>query len=337
VSGLDAVRSVLVLRTDRVGDLILSTPAIRCLREALPDARISLLATPYNAPVVDGSPRVDEVLLLDPRWSLARKIRFARHLRSRRFDIAVVLSPRTPAYLLAWVSGAPIRAGIVYPSRIFARALSPLMLTRAHVPDLCEAIHEVTQMLDLLRELGLPVTEHPLEVWPSSDDHGWASGRLGDARPLIGLHLAGKWVSDGWEAADLLGLMRAILAGVPDSRILASYGVHDRSIAGPVSDRIQDERIGERITLVGDATFGRWAAAFARCDVIVSPDTGSLHLAAAVGRPIVALYSARTFEHCSVQWAPWMVPNRIMPLDSADKAVPGIVDSIRGLLVTPCL
>lgn len=332
MNGLDTIRSVLVLRTDKVGDLILSTPAIRCLREALPEARITLVATPYNAPVVQGSPRLDEVLLLYPEWPPARKIRFALEVRSRRFDMAVVLSPRTPAYLLGWISGAPIRAGIVYSSRVLPRACSPLMLTHAHIPDRCESTHEVRQMLDLLGRLGIPTDEHPLEVYPTADDRAWANDRLPDGGPLIGLHLSAKWTTDGWSPDDLLRLMRLIPDGIPGASVVATRGIHDGITAEPLADRLSQSDPDDRVRVISDMEFGQWASVLERCDAVISPDTGSLHLAAAAGKPVVALYSARTFDHCSVQWAPWKVPNRVHALGSAEATTPAIVDSVRNLL-----
>lgn len=334
-----SVQKVLILRTDKIGDLILSTPAIRNVREGLPSAQISLVATPYNAPVVDNSPHLDEVIEFDPEWSLVRKARFAYEMRSRQFDMAIVLSPRTPAYVLGWLSGAPIRAGIVYRRRLVVRALSPLLLTHSYIPDRGltsdRMPHEVTQTLALLREAGLPGVDYPLQVYPTESDRIWAGNQLDDLEPgnsLIGIHLSGKWHAEGWKADNLLRLMQAILADVPGSRVIATHGIADEATAEPLKKLLAKSSLGGNIKLVGEMQFGQWASLFALCDIVISPDTGSLHLAAAVQRPVVALFSASTFEHCSRQWAPWCVPQKSLVLTADESTAASILDAICVLL-----
>ena len=89
------VRNVLILRTDHLGDLLLSTPLIRKLRTALPDRRFTLVASPANAQALAGWDAIDEILVFDARWPLAQKWRFLQELWLTRWDLCLTLSPRT--------------------------------------------------------------------------------------------------------------------------------------------------------------------------------------------------------------------------------------------------
>ena len=104
-----SVRNVLILRTDHLGDLLLSTPLIRTLRTALPGRRFVLVASPANSEALTGWDGLDEILVFDPQWPLLQKWRFARELGREPWDLCLTLSPRTASYALGWLSGAPVR------------------------------------------------------------------------------------------------------------------------------------------------------------------------------------------------------------------------------------
>lgn len=327
-----AIRNVLILRTDHLGDLLLSTPLIRQLRTALPGRRFTLVASPANTGALTGWDAIDDTRLYDPAWSLDRKWQFARELGREPWDLCLTLSPRTPSYLLGWLSGAPIRAGIVYSRRLFARLLSPLWLTHPVVVAVDEQLaanlpapHEVQQLAEIMTVLGLP--SHgpgPLEIPVPAADLDWAgqwlanqpeAATLPPAR-LIGIHGAGKWLSAGWTAADFLTLVRSVLSGCtntgfPATRVALTFGPGDQQLELAVTQALQSQP-EPLILLPGPLSISRWAALTSFCDVVISPDTGSLHLAVAVRRPVVALYESASFLHCSSQWAPWQVPHAII-------------------------
>ena len=123
------VRNVLILRTDHLGDLLLSTPLIRKLRTALPGRRFTLVTSPANVQALSGWDAIDEILLYDAKWPLRKKLKFLQDLWLTPWDLCLTSSPRTISYLLGRLSGAPVRAGLVYSRRVLVRLLSPLWLT----------------------------------------------------------------------------------------------------------------------------------------------------------------------------------------------------------------
>ena len=319
-------RKVLILRLDKIGDMILSTPAIRNIREGLPSSHITLIASPYNAPVVRGLPYLDEVREYDRSWPLPVKKEYARNLRKEQYDICIALSPSTETHKLAYWSKAPIRASIVYSRRVVSRLLAPIRLTHPLVIDVDGAVkrkervlHEVRQMLDLNKLIGLPDTEYPLEIPVNLGDVEWASRQVSEqcaGRTLIGVHLSERWFSSGWTGLGMALLFDEIIHTIPDSAIIATYGPADTSAVEQVAHYIDtDDGIGlskslkGRVLLAGGVSFGRWAGLTSLCSVVLTRDTGSLHLAAALGRPVLAIYEKGSFNHHAQQWEPWKVPH----------------------------
>jgi heptosyltransferase-2/heptosyltransferase-3 len=339
------VRNVLILRTDHLGDLLLSTPLIRTLRQALPGRRFTLVASPANSGALTRWDGIDEIRLFDPQWPLLQKWRFARELGREQWDLCLTLSPRTPSYILGWLSGAPIRTGIVYSRRAMARLLSPLWLTHPVMVSVDELLaekqpapHEVMQLTEIAAALGLAKTEPgPLEIPLNPSDVAWAQQQLGQQPlTLIGIHGAGKWLSQGWTATDFMAMVRSVLSGctsanLPQAKLLLTFGPGDGDLAAAVTQEIGLQP-DPNIILPGPLSIPRWAAFTSLCDVVITPDTGSLHLAVAVNRPVVAMYESSTFLHCSTQWAPWQVPHALIRRGSPAATIPVIVAETLRLL-----
>ena len=350
---LSSVRNVLILRTDHLGDLLLSTPLIRTLRTALPGRRFVLVASPANQEALLGWDGIDEIRLFDPKWSLRQKWQFARALGREQWDLCLTLSPRTPSYLLGYLSGAPIRSGIIYSRRILARLLSSLWLTHPVIVSVDEKLdenqpipHEVMQLAGVAAALGLADAEPgPLEIPLGLAELNWAEEWLQKQDPkfsasqsptLIGIHGAGKWLSHGWTSNDFLQLVQKVLAGCKTAghhsvKMLLTFGPGDRELESSILQALQQQPI-PNLLLPGQLPVPRWAAMTSRCDLVISPDTGSLHLAVAVGCPVVALYEAASFLHCSTQWAPWQTPHAIVRRTAPAATIPVLVAETLRLL-----
>ena len=340
------VKNVLILRTDHLGDLLLSTPLIRAMRTALPGRRFILVASPANAGALNDWDAIDEIRVFDPAWPLARKWEFVQDLWKTSWDLCLTLSPRTPSYLLGWLSGAPVRSGIIYSRRLLARLFSPLFLTHAVVINVDERLaaglpipHEVEQLAEIPKKLGLlERTPGPLEFPLNSTEITWAEewlvkNGLHNNTDLIGIHGAGKWLSQGWTVDDFLSVVRSVAALRPDSKILLTFGPGDAALQTAVASALATDPI-PAILLPDRLSVARWAALFSLCDVVISPDTGSLHLAVAVKRPVVAMYEADTFMHCSSQWAPWRVPHALVRRGTPAATIPLLVGETLRLLAT---
>ncbi|MEW5981253.1 MAG: glycosyltransferase family 9 protein [Acidobacteriota bacterium] len=346
---------VLVIRTDKVGDLLLSMPAIRSIRESIPGAHLTVLASPYNAPVLRGWDVPDNIEIFDTCWPLRRQLAVAAALRRRRFDLCLVLHPAIEAYAVARMTGAPIRVGIVYARRLLERVLAPVLLTCVSACRLERAAarhSEVPHEIDLTRMVveaaGLRWGDGELEVPMPPDAACWADdivsrGGLPD-EPLIGVHLSEKWRDQNW-TIEHVGTMLAALASIrADGAVLVTHGPSDGIIAEDLCGLPGFERArgevneaarwpgGDGRVRVLAVDFPRWAAIVSRCAVVVSRDTGSLHLASALKRPVVAVYAPKGFAINSRQFAPWRVPHRILMAGAARDTLPAIIQAVGELL-----
>ncbi|MFC2172737.1 glycosyltransferase family 9 protein [Acidobacteriota bacterium] len=352
------INKILTIRIDRIGDLLCTTPALKSLRAAMPAARLTLVSSPRNADVLRGWPGVNEHRIFDLSWSRKKKKGFADELRRCKFDLAIVFSSKTDAYYLAWKSGAPVRAGLVYTRRVLPRILTPFWLTHTKLMGVEEALkrgagipHEVEQMLEIIKQIGIPSLDSPLDVPLNGADRQWARDLavkyVGQSR-LVGVHLSPKWLSEGWSTSDMCLLIDSLLKKMPACSFLLTFGPDDTETARELSDQLDAsllpgapdsigsggsiDRKKKRLVLAGGFPFGKWTALLSCCEAVISQDTGSLHLASALGLPVVAVYSRSNFALNSAQWAPWKVPHRIVKMGEAVRTAQEILKAAGDLL-----
>ena len=158
-------RRILISRTDRIGDVLLSTPVIKALREKFPQAYISMMVAPLARDIVEGNPYLDEVIIYDKdgkHKSWLRSLKFAGRLKKKKFDLAVILHPSNRVHLLTFLAGIPVRLG-------YNRKLGFLLnLGKKHEKQ-HGAKHEAEYNLDLLICLG--ITGNPRDLFiPIKDE-----------------------------------------------------------------------------------------------------------------------------------------------------------------------
>ena len=299
------VRRVLVVRLDNVGDVVMAGPALRALREALPDARLTLMASPAGAAAAPLLPWIDDVLVHRAVWQDAsgsmpldpgREIALVERLRAGRFDAAVILtsfrqSPYPAAYA-CYLAGIPIRLG--RSGQFGGSILSPC------VPPVDDAVHQVERNLSLLEAAGFRPRRRDLEVAVPAAAREHAD-RLLEARAIprwarfvllvpgasaaARRYDAGRFRSVAGMLADCAGL-RVVVAG---SEREAGLVVEVASARPSI------------VALAGRTDVPALAALVARAAVVVCNDSGPMHLADALRTPVVVLFSGTDLEP---QWAP---------------------------------
>jgi len=296
--------NIVLSRLDRVGDLVLSTPAIASVRASWPDANVTIVCSPHNAAVVERNPDVDAVQIL-PQGTQPRAL--GASFRGA-CDLAIALAPNEPDFALVRATRAPVRVGYTYVRRYLARLTARLYLTRVGIseadPALCErdsshhVRHEVDQLLSLVELAGATQLRHELVVPVGDAERAAVAGVPGGA---IAFHLGSRWLRDG---STLEGTLETISAlrrlGLP---VVVTYG--DDSAAAAESTRAADCAD----FVVGNLSFLEWAAVFEKSRMVVTVDTGATHVASAMRRPTVVLFEHRYFHLNSQEWAPYRVPS----------------------------
>ncbi len=355
-------RRVVAIQIERTGDLIVSTPALRNLRRSLPKAHITLVCRPETANVLRGWDAIDKIIAFDSHLPRDQQRRFIRNLAAGGLDLSVTLTTSRPAYHFTRQLGARRRGGAVYGANLIEALLARLIFTHPvriwineQTPEVVE--HRVEELLDINAALGLGADRLHLEVPQRPADsemaRAWlASFGLTPGQAIV-LHVGrgeadprahGKWLGDGWAAWDLVALARYLQRLVPAQPLVLTAGREDaeavavlEGVVGFEARATRSEPLAGRgttnvsvdgtLVLAREFDFHLWAALLREAAVIVTPNTAAVHLASAVGRPVVAVYPAARYDVNSREWAPWMVPCRVLKKDEPARTIADVIDA----------
>jgi lipopolysaccharide heptosyltransferase I len=267
---------ILIVKPSSLGDVIHALPTVRILRRAYPGAHIAWLVNTELAPLLDACPVVNRVIRF-PRRDFGRPARwpslvsFFRELRRERFDWTVDLQCLLRSALTARLSGAPRRTGLSDGREGSTRFYTEII----KLPP--PPMHAVDRYLMLPRQLGLEVdgVEFPLTK---------AKVFLRD--PLILINAFARWPTKRWPAGRFSALLDALAKRWPDHR-LALIGSTDER---PVAERIAAGARAKADVLAGRTSLPELITLIRRARLLISNDTGPMHLAVAVNTPVVAIH-----------------------------------------------
>jgi len=297
------IGSILFIRVDRVGDMALSTPALRAIKVAFPKVQLTVMASPANAPILKNNPDVDEVIIYDRSAGLLEKMKFINGLRSRHFDLAI--DPYTDYELktawLAGMSGAADRIGYAaFGREIFFNCPSPKIEGNKHFVD---------GALDLLKGIGIPSENRNPAIYLGADEQAWAcqwlqeNGFLG--KKIVAIHPGAYYETQRWlpeHYAELIRLIRrqtllevVLLGGSSDAIVVEDILVRFNN---PVCVSIQED-------------IRKFFAILSQCQLLVCNNSGPLHCAGALKIPTISFMGPTVKE----QWMPVGDIHRILRLD----------------------
>ena len=308
--------NILFVRTDNIGDLVCTTPLIQAVREACPDAWIGLLANAYSAPALLGHPALDEVLVY----------RKAKHLEpgeSRlqaylaRLQTIIALRKRKIDYLLVPSVGGQASA------RRFARWIGA-RLVLFNEPS--QAPHEVEKVFALANQLPMLKQRQEIpacQVVPNPALQAkWQQqlvSAFGEKKRLrVGLHISSRKASQRWPAGAFAEFAQA-LAARQDVEFMLFWSPGDEDDPRhPGDDRKAAEIVaatqGLQLLPAPTRVLEDLIAALSLCDIMLQSDGGAMHLAAALGKPIVCLFGQSEAK----RWRPWRVPQVVLQPESRE-------------------
>ncbi len=304
-----------------------TTPLVKALRRAYPEARIAYLVEDDAAPVVAGNRHLDEVIVA-PRTRGARRIaddlRLARRLRRERFDLVLDLHGGPRSAWLAWASGAAERIGYDIKGRSW-------MYTRVVArPRELRPRHSVQNQWDLLEAIpgwaGGPAdrTRDRIDIAldPAADTRmaaRLAAAGVGPDDELVVLHVSAGNPFRRWPDAFFAETGAALAAAGPRRRVAFSSGPSDRQAASRIAADVK-ARLGtaaQRIIDLGEFDLQELRALIGRSRLFVGGDTGPLHIAASTDTPVVGIYGP-TLAARSAPWRPSSVPTYSIEAAPAD-------------------
>ncbi|GAB5046714.1 glycosyltransferase family 9 protein [Thermodesulfovibrio sp. TK110] len=330
---------ILFIRRDNIGDLICTTPAIHAVRKAYPEAKIGILVNSYNAEALMNNPDIDEVYIYEKAKHVPEKNKFSVWLnnakilikiRKERYDVAIACgsySPRLARY--TYMTQARIRIGYL-PKNIDKSLFYNIPLKEPEKP-----IHEVERVFNLLSPLEIDGLPDKLRVFPSTaeikkvweflkrksltnarDDRFLSdTSSLQDGKLLIALHISSRKPENRWSAEKFTQLAKTILKkNNAEIMFLWSPG-SEKNPYHPGDDEKAELIIKSMPQIIPYRTnhLRELIAALSFANLVVCLDGGAMHIAAALGKPIVTIWGS-TDPH---RWRPWGVKHII--LQGSDK------------------
>jgi len=275
------LKNILVIKLRYIGDVILSTPVISLLRQQFPASNLVCLVNPGTQDVLQSNPYVDEVLVMD-RGSLVEQIRFWIDLRRRKFDCVIDLTDGDRSAFLTWISGASLRIGFNSENRWRGR-----LYTHCHSSG-SEGRHMVEYHMQALTFLDVDDLVSTPKVYVGADHGQQAQARL-DELGLVGhrwvmVHPTARYWFKAWPF-ERFAMLSDRLAKQNLSIVLVG-NASDQEIASKIQKVVNTSIF----SLVGKTSLLELAALMQHADVFIGNDTGLMHMAAAVGCPVLGLF-----------------------------------------------
>lgn len=289
---------ILIVLLGAIGDVVRALPLLGRIRRGFPSAHLAWAIEPKSAPVLEHHPWLDELIVFDrgrSPWSFPP---FLKRVRDGRFDVVLDLQRILKSGVISMVSGAPDRVGF-HPHN--TKEWNHWFSTRY-----IEAQPEISLKLIQYQAFGdaLGLAPAPIEfgLGATAEERARAGELLKDApRPLLGVILGSSWPSRIYFADQVAAAIRGLAARNPDSP-----GLFPILLGGPGEAALADEVMRElgatgALNLAGTTSLRDLLAIFPHCAAAFGPDSGPMHIAAAVGCPVVSLWGATAPERS----APW--------------------------------
>ena len=308
--------NILCIRLDSIGDVLMTTPAIRALKESQPGRRITLLTSQAGAAVAGLVPEIDSVISYDAPWLKATapratsraEFRMIERLRREKFDGAVIFTVYSqnplPSAFLAYMASIPLRLAHCREN--------PYQLLTHWVPDPePQRIirHEVRRQLDLVGTIGCTTSDERLSLRVPAEATRRVLALLESLqvgrRPWVVVHPGATAPSRRYPPGSFAQVIR-ILVGRVGCEVVFAGSQQERELV----EGIQQMAGVPSISLAGQLDLAELAALISLAPVLVCNNSGPAHIAAAVGTPVVDLYALTNPQH-----TPWMVPGRVLSHD----------------------
>ncbi len=291
------VSRILIVLMGSIGDVVRALPLLGRIRRGHPAAHIAWVIEPKSLPIVEGHRWLDEVIVYDRSapWSFPFML---RRIRAGRFDLVLDLQRHLKSGVVSFASGAPKRLGF---NRANAKEFNHRFNTHeiAAQPPMRLKLMQYQAFGDAL---GLPAAPIEFGLEPEENERRRAAEMLADApRPLLAVILGSSWPSRLYfpeSTAEVIRKLAAPADGAPALFPVLIGAKEEVALARELSDRLADMRY---LDLCGRTRLRDLAAIFTECAGAFGPDCGPMHIAAAVGCPIVSLWGSTAPERS----APW--------------------------------
>lgn len=291
----EQIKNILILRNDRFGEFLLNIPALRALKETFINSRIIAAVDPYVQGLAKDIPFIDEVIEWGGRkHSLSARLKLIARFKKKKIDMAIMLNPSKEFNILTWFAGIPVRVGY---DRKWGFLLTHKIKDKKHLGEK----HEIEYNLELVRitgaetkdlSLSLRVEEGIIERLPDLSF-------LENYKDSIALH---PWTSDPVKQWPLNNFreLAGRLVGEIKAKVVVVGGKEEASKGEELFGNLGNNPVN----LTGKTNLRELAAILNKCRMLISCDSGPVHLAGCVGIPVVAIFRNDLPGKTSRRWGP---------------------------------
>lgn len=278
------MQKILVVNVNWLGDIIFSTPVFKALKKRYPGARVSCLAVPRVKEILECVPGVDEVIVYDEKGrdrGLFAKTRLIARLKQEKFDAAFLLHGSWTRALLVYLAGIPVRVGHTRKKGRFLTHGAPFPGEEKHKSDV---------YLSVIEAFGVPVPDRACELSVSEQAKEeivsiLANEGIGAQEKFVVVHTSGNWGLKRWPKENWAGLIRR-LSGELKIKVVISEGPAEIEWAEEVA-RLSAVK---PVVLAGKTDLKQLVALLARADLVISADSGPLHIASCVNHNVIGIF-----------------------------------------------
>lgn len=280
-------KKILIFNVNWLGDVLFSTAAIRNIRRNFPQSYLACIVPSRCYPVLKGNPHLDEIIIFDEKdrhRGVLAKLDFIRMLKKKKFDTVFLLHRSFSRALISWLAGIRERIGYRTKKRSW--------LLTVKIPALKpEAMHRIDYYLNILEKAGLKVEDRYSEFSVSEEDEIFAEKFLSRNAAaassfLVGINPGGNWLPKRWPK-EYWAVLADRLISEFGAKVVITGSHQDLALAGSIKNLMREKPL----IACGVFNIKQSAALFRRLDLLVSADSGPLHIANAVGtKKIIAIF-----------------------------------------------
>lgn len=285
--------NILVRGVNWIGDAVMTMPAVRALRRAKPSSKITLLVKPGIAPLFEKDPNIDELILYTEEYrGISGRLKLARKIRGRGFCAAVLLQNAIDAAIVTFLAGIPARVG-------YGRDARGFLLTQA-IPfdEEAKRLHHIDYYLNLVEKAGLPAEESPAWLYLSLQERLAARVAL-DAlkRPVVAINPGAAYGSSKrWPPERFADTAKKVIEELDGSAVIlggpAETGIA-AEIVGTLTKSLPERPLpGRLLSVAGKTSIRELAALISESDILLTNDSGPMHIGYAVGTPVAGIFGS---------------------------------------------
>ncbi len=282
----------LIIRTDRIGDVMLSLPVAQILRQRMPDAEIHMMVRKPITDLIAGQPSIDRVMPYNNR-SMAKMI---RTIREQHFDVAILLHPTIPLSLELFLARIPRRIGTGF------RWYSFLFNKRVYEHRKPSEKHEITYNLRMITPLGIRKTSIPPSLVIHEREKGKARALLKsngvNAKRFILIHPGSGGSTLAWPEQNYAALVSLLVQGT-DYQLVLTGNTDEKK----VTNRIKANGSARIVDMAGRTTLTELASIISLAQLFIGNSTGPMHIASATGTPVITFFPPSRANR-KTRWAP---------------------------------